>query len=415
MSPRSREAIMSSVQRTTRREFLEAGASGVAGAALLSACGQPQRPARSDAPQAPLVRRQLGRTGLMLPIVSVGSAYEPSLVGAALDAGLAFVFTSVSYAEQNHERMLSRVFRGRPRDSFLVGSGPDLPGYRFNADGLSEDLGTNTDPSSIAPFLDGSLQRLGVDHLDVYLLGSINQPATVLHEPYMKAFEQFKRAGKIRFAGIATHRNEPAVLRAAAKSGFWDVVVTAFNFRQTHREEVRAAIHEAAEAGLGIIAMKTQAGVYWDALRLRKINMKAALRWVLQDEHVHSSIPAFSNFDEFEEDLAVARDPALRPEEERDLRLGEAAGLTGLYCQQCAACVPQCPKHTDVPALMRAHMYMAGHERPAHALHVLRGWTSADIPCPGCESCGVRCALAFDVRERAVSVARLLAARPIGI
>jgi predicted aldo/keto reductase-like oxidoreductase len=130
---------------------------------------------------------------------------------------------------------------------------------------------------------------------------------------------------------------------------------------------------------------------------------------------VHSSIPAFSNFDEFEEDLAVARDPALRPEEERDLRLGEAAGLTGLYCQQCAACVPQCPKHTDVPALMRAHMYMAGHERPAHALHVLRGWTSADIPCPGCESCGVRCALAFDVRERAVSVARLLAARPIGI
>jgi hypothetical protein len=415
MSPRSREAIMSSVQRTTRREFLEAGASGVAGAALLSACGQPQRPARSDAPQAPLVRRQLGRTGLMLPIVSVGSAYEPSLVGAALDAGLAFVFTSVSYAEQNHERMLSRVFRGRPRDSFLVGSGPDLPGYRFNADGLSEDLGTNTDPSSIAPFLDGSLQRLGVDHLDVYLLGSINQPATVLHEPYMKAFEQFKRAGKIRFAGIATHRNEPAVLRAAAKSGFWDVVVTAFNFRQSHREEVRAAIHEAAEAGLGIIAMKTQAGVYWDALRLRKINMKAALRWVLQDEHVHSSIPAFSNFDEFEEDLAVARDPALRPEEERDLRLGEAAGLTGLYCQQCAACVPQCPKHTDVPALMRAHMYMAGHERPAHALHVLRGWTSADIPCPGCESCGVRCALAFDVRERAVSVARLLAARPIGI
>jgi hypothetical protein len=415
MSPRSREAIMSSVQRTTRREFLEAGASGVAGAALLSACGQPQRPARSDAPQAPLVRRQLGRTGLMLPIVSVGSAYEPSLVGAALDAGLAFVFTSVSYAEQNHERMLSRVFRGRPRDSFLVGSGPDLPGYRFNADGLSEDLGTNTDPSSIAPFLDGSLQRLGVDHLDVYLLGSINQPATVLHEPYMKAFEQFKRAGKIRFAGIATHRNEPAVLRAAAKSGFWDVVVTAFNFRQTHREEVRAAIHEAAEAGLGIIAMKTQAGVYWDALRLRKINMKAALRWVLRDEHVHSSIPAFSNFDEFEEDLAVARDPALRPEEERDLRLGEAAGLTGLYCQQCAACVPQCPKHTDVPALMRAHMYMAGHERPAHALHVLRGWTSADIPCPGCESCGVRCALAFDVRERAVSVARLLAARPIGI
>jgi hypothetical protein len=399
---------MAILRRTTRREFLEAGASGVAGAALLSACGQPQRPAGSDAPQAPLVKRQLGRTGLMLPIVSVGSAYEPSVVGAALDAGLTFVFTSFSYAEQNHERMLRRVFHGRPRDSFLVGSGPDLPGYRFNADGLSEDLGTNTDPSSMTPFLEGSLERLGLDHLDFYFLGSINQPATVLHEPYMKAFEQFKRAGTIRFAGIATHRNEPAVLRAAAKSGFWDVVVTAFNFRQSHREEVREAIHEAAEAGIGIIAMKTQAGVYWDALRLRKINMTAALRWVLRDEHVHSSIPAFSNFDEFEEDLAVARDPALRPEEERDLRLGEAAGLPGLYCQQCAACVPQCPKGVQVPDLMRAYMYAVGHGRPGHARHVLRAWAQSDIHCTHCDDCRVRCALGFDVRARARDLARLM-------
>ena len=36
------------------------------------------------------------------------------------------------------------------------------------------------------------------------------------------------------------------------KSGFWDVVLTAYNFRQSHREEVRAAIREAAAAGLGV-------------------------------------------------------------------------------------------------------------------------------------------------------------------
>jgi predicted aldo/keto reductase-like oxidoreductase len=143
--------------------------------------------------------------------------------------------------------------------------------------------------------------------------------------------------------------------------------------------------------------------------------MRAALRWVLQDKHVHSTVPAFSNHDELEEDLAVAREPALRPEEERDLRLGEQAGLPGHFCQQCGACVPQCPKHTDVPTLMRAHMYLAGHERPAHARHVLRGWRPGSIPCTDCDSCTVRCALGFDVRERAVSIARLLDARPAEI
>jgi len=343
--------------------------------------------------------------------VSVGSAYEAGMVRAALDAGLTYVHTSGSYAEQNHERMLNRVFRDRPRDTFLIGSSPDFPEYRFLGGGLSEDLGTKSDASAIAPFCEGSLQRLGLTRLDIYFLASINEPATVLHEPYMRAYEALKRAGTIRLAGIATHRNEPAVIRAAAKSGFWDVVLTAFNFRQSHREEVRAAIHEAAEAGLGVMAMKTQAGVYWDALRLRKINMQAALRWVLRDEHVHSSIPAFSSYDELHEDLAVARDPALRPQEERDLRLGELAGLPGLYCQQCGVCEPQCPRGADVPALMRAHMYAVGHGRPAHARHVLQGWSSGDVPCTRCEACAVRCALGFDVRERATTVARLFDVR----
>jgi ferredoxin len=123
---------------------------------------------------------------------------------------------------------------------------------------------------------------------------------------------------------------------------------------------------------------------------------------------VHSTVPAFSNHDELEEDLAVARDPAVRPEDERDLRLGEAAGLPGLYCQQCGACVPQCPARADVPLLMRAHTYAVGHGRPARARHVLRGWASRDVPCSRCEVCTVRCALGFDVRARARVLARLM-------
>jgi predicted aldo/keto reductase-like oxidoreductase len=344
---------------------------------------------------------------LKLPVVSVGSPFEPSLVSAALDAGLAYIHTSSEYASQNHERMLARVLRGRPRESFAIGSSPDLP-YPFKGSRPSEDLGITTDPGLIAPSIEGNLERLGLAHLDIFYLASINEPATVRHEPYMKAFEALKRNGTIRFTGIATHRNEPAVIRAAVQSGFWDVVLTAYNFRQSHRGEVRAAIHEAADAGLGIIAMKTQAGVYWDPTRLLKINMKAALRWVLQDENVHTTIPAFSNFDELEEDLAVARDMTLSPAEERDLRLGEQAGLPGLYCQQCARCLPQCPEGVQVPTLMRSYMYAVGYQRPQCARETLRDLARSDIACTNCDRCRVQCALGFDVQARAMEVARLL-------
>ena len=105
---------MVSVRRTTRREFLATGASGVAGAAWLSACSRPREPETGESGSGPLVTRTLGRTGLKLPVVSIGSAYEAGLVSAALDAGLTYVHTSGSYADQNHERMLSRVFRCVP-------------------------------------------------------------------------------------------------------------------------------------------------------------------------------------------------------------------------------------------------------------------------------------------------------------
>jgi len=42
------------------------------------------------------------------------------------------------------------------------------------------------------------------------------------------------------------------------------VVLTAYNFRQTHYEDIREAVREAAYVGLGVVVMKTQAGVQPD-------------------------------------------------------------------------------------------------------------------------------------------------------
>lgn len=89
---------------------------------------------------------------------------------------------------------------------------------------------------------------------------------------YLRAFEALKQQGKTRFIGVTTHSNEPDVIRAAVESGVWDVVLTSYNFRQAHRTEVRAAIGEAAAAGVGVVVMKTQAGVCWNRTRVVRID-----------------------------------------------------------------------------------------------------------------------------------------------
>jgi predicted aldo/keto reductase-like oxidoreductase len=398
---------MSKIRRTSRREFLKAGLAGIAGASILTRCSSNQTNPENQSIDRKIVYRTLGRTGLRLPIVSMGSSYAIEIVHRALDEGIAYIHTSSSYSERNHERILGDVFQDRPRDSFVIGTSPDLP-YPYGGHDRSMDLGLNVDPDLIIKSIEGSLRRLKLEYVDIYWLLSIDSVQTASHEPYMRAFEKLKKSGKTRFLGIGTHSNEPEIIRVAAESGFWDVVLTAYNFRQTHREDIRDAVGKAADAGLGVVAMKTQAGVYWDRARRNLINMTAALKWVLQDENVHTTIPAFSNYEEMLEDLSVMEDLNLTPEESRDLKLGTDLGLKGLFCQQCRQCQPQCPAGLEIPGLMRAYMYAFGHNKPHKALETLKGWSSAGLACQDCTSCTVRCALGFDVRSRALELAGIL-------
>ncbi len=398
---------MAKTTRTSRREFLKLGFAGVAGASILTRCSSDQTKPANQSKGRKIVYRTLGRTGLRLPVVSMGSAYAIDLVNVALDEGIVYIHTSSSYSERNHERRLGDVFEGRPRDSFVIGTSPDLP-YEFGGGDRSLDLGLKAEPGLILESIEGSLKRLKLEYVDIYYLCSIGRAETARHEPYMRAFEQLKKSGKARFVGIGTHSNEPEIIKAAAESGFWDVVLTAYNFRQTHREEIRKALREAADAGLGVVAMKTQAGVYWDRARRRKINMTAALKWVLQDEIVNTTIPAFSNHEEMQESLSVMEDLKLTPEESRDLEIGTSLELAGLFCQQCRQCQDQCPAGLEIPGLMRAYMYAIGHKKPLKALETLRGWSLDTLACRDCAACTVRCALGFDVRSRALELADAL-------
>jgi predicted aldo/keto reductase-like oxidoreductase len=394
-------------RRTTRRQFLAESSVGIAGATLLPACSG-KGPADGAQPRAGRsVVRTLGRTGIELPVVSMGSSYAINLVQTALDEGIVYIHTSSSYGERNHERLLGEVFRDRPRDSFVVATSPDLP-YQYSLGrGRSQDLGLGADPKLIETSLDGSLKRLQVDAVDIFYLCSVGT-REVQFDPYLEAFERVKEAGKARAIGVGTHDNEPAVIRAAIDAEVWDVVLTAYNFRQTHREDVRDAIREAATAGLGVVAMKTQAGVYWDRARTRMINMKAALKWVLTDENVHTSIPAFSTFDELREGLSVMEDLALTPEEERDLELGDRLALSGNFCQQCGRCLPQCPACVDVPTWMRASMYAFGHGQPEKARQLLAEHRAVELSCTQCDRCLVRCSLGLDVKSRSLELVRYL-------
>jgi aryl-alcohol dehydrogenase-like predicted oxidoreductase len=385
-----------------RRDFIKTGLAGIAGAAvapsLLRAGEEEKKKERK------LINRTLGKTGLKCPIVSIGAAgQDPALYRAALDMGLTHFDTANSYGNGNHEVLVGEVIKGRPRDSYIITTKVHLPMDQRTGHFIP---GGATTEAFISAF-ETSLGRLGIEYVDILHMHALSSGAAVTYEPLVLALEKMKKEGKTRFVGVSVHTNEPEVIDAAVDSKFHEVVLTSYNFRQPHVNEVKKSIARAAKAGLGIVAMKTQAGVYWDQERQKKINMTAALKWVLRDENVHTSIPGFSSLEQLEEDMAAMEDLKFSDQEKKDLELGMLDGMHGLYCAQCRRCVDTCRHHIEIPTMMRSFMYAYGYRNLAKAKDTIRPLLAEAGKCRECGACTVDCTMGFDVKGKITDIARL--------
>jgi uncharacterized protein len=277
-------------------------------------------------------------------------------------------------------------------------------------DGFNFKAGLFTEASKPGPFiekLEGSLKRLETDCVDIFLLPFVAKRESVFFEPLLKAMVEIKKQGKARFIGIATHQFEPEAIRAAVETGVYDVAMTAYNFRRENRADILKAVEEASRAGMGIIAMKTMAGAFWDKERTQPINAKAALKWALQNEHVHTSVPAIMNFEQLRMDLSVMQHPVLSDPEKAELKLTYSRDPDGPYCQQCGECIGQCPKGLDIPTAMRAHMYAYGYGSTGQARQTLSMAGILPSACGECGSCSVLCSMGADIRQKMRDLARI--------
>jgi len=386
-----------------RRNFMKSTLAGFGGFFFLSAIEKKPEEKLIDVKgkEKKRVYRPLGRTGLNLPVINMGvmNSDNPNLIRTALDSGILLLDTAHAYMQGRNEEVIGSVIKGRPRDSYMIGSKVSLP--QDHATGRYIEGATEAE---FLKKLDISLKRLGIDYVDILYHHGVSRRESVFHEPVLNAMAKAKKAGKFRFAGITTHTNEPEVIHAAVDTQFYEVVLTAYNYQQQHVAEVRDAIARAAQAGLGVVGMKAIRGGFRQTPSVR--NAAAALKWVLQDPNVHTIVPGFTTFDQLEADLSVMEDINLNDAEKKEL--AREASLPGLYCQGCRECLGQCAARLPIPELMRAYMYVYDYRNldMARDLVVSLGLPSR-VCGEDCTLCPVKCSVGFNIREKILDIVRI--------
>jgi hypothetical protein len=400
-----------------RREFLQRGIAATLGACALGLGGKGARAA-----QEPRVRRRvkLGRTGLEISDISIGTSrtQDPELIRYALDRGINYVDTAESYPlgrSGKAEEAVGVALRGR-REGIVLAS-------KIKA-------GASDDRRELMDQLEKSLRRLQTDRIDVFFNHGVNDLERLRNPEWFEFAELAKKQGKIRFTGISGHGGHLIeCVEAAIDEDLVDLILVAHNFGQdpafyqrlvrnfdfvANQQGLPLALEKARAKGVGVVAMKTLRGARLNDMRPYEWTgstfAQAAFRWVLSSPNVDALIVSMESREQVDEYLGASGRGAVR---EGDLRLLRryARRNDASYCRPaCGACATSCHRGVPISELLRARMYAVDYRDLDLARGTYRGLGAGASACLGCAapSCLGACPHGLDIPRLAAATSRLL-------
>jgi aryl-alcohol dehydrogenase-like predicted oxidoreductase len=198
-------------------------------------------------------RRKLGRNGpevsaLGLGCMGMSGMYGPAdraesiaTIHAALDAGITLLDTGDFYGMGHNEMLIREAFAGRKRDEVLIS-------VKFGAlrGPTQEWLGYDARPAAVKNFLAYSLQRLGVEYIDIYRPARLD-PAVPIEET-IGAIGELIKAGYVRYAGLS-EVGAATIRRAQAAHPICDLQI---EYSLVSRGIEAEILPKCRESGIGI-------------------------------------------------------------------------------------------------------------------------------------------------------------------
>jgi len=336
-----------------------------------------------------VVYRELGSTGFKASELGFGAmnTRDPELIQAAIDSGVNYIDTAHGYMKGENERIVGSVIKNNDRDKLFIVTKVHAVGKKA---------------SRVREMMETSLKRLQMDYVDIMFMHMPDTPEDMLVKEHLDVFEKAKKDGLCKYVGVSTHKNQADILNAATDSKFFDAVLVAYNYMSP--EAVTTAIERARKEGIAIIGMKTQLkGKGWPDHGMGDMTInQAALKWVLENPYVDTTIPGMTAFEHLTEDHAVMGMRMSFREHNELKRYGMKIDRS--YCRGvagCTGCRDQCPNGVEVCELNRCLGYAQGYGdmRLARENYEMLPPNKRVDVCGDCDECAVRCVNGLDLTE----------------
>jgi hypothetical protein len=387
--------------KTSRRDFLSAGLMmPIVGAGSGMGLFQPAEAPAGKAASGPakLDYRVLGRTGLKVTTVGFGCMItsDGSVIERAVDAGITYFDTARSYQSGNNERMVGAAL-GAKRKQVVLSTKTHAP-----------------DGATMLQHIDKSLKELNTDYVDIWYLHGRSKPEEITDE-MIEAQLKAKQQGKVRFLGVSTHSRQQQLIPWLIDKKVFDVVLAAYNFSMDATMD--EAVAQAAKAGMGVVGMKVMAGgprrAKADSPLGQKLTqpgaMLAALKWVLKNPSVATTIPSITDMDQLDENLSAMAAPLSKSEEK--VLAAHLENIRPIYCSMCGECDGKCQKGLPVHDVLRILTYADGYGQFGLARERFLELAAEHraVRCGDCAECTVECPKGVRVQERVARAQELLA------
>ncbi len=350
--------------------------------------------------------RKLGKTDLKMSDISFGTGKRPasSLILRAIERGINYFDTAPDYGAGTSELFIGDALRKyKQRDKIQIASKFCSPvSYRKGASHLR--LGSSKVDYKRA--VEGSLRRMDTDYLDVVFVHAIGESREyegerkrLLDDNMLSAAQDLREEGKVRYLAASSHgpHNMERLMMEAVRSGYFDLIMLAFNFMKF--PEIPGVLKEAQARGVGVIAMKTLAGANdMDLDSKGAVFEHAAFKWVLQHPQVGGLVVTIKKVRDLNLYLQASGQAITATDRQMLERYAVLYGRD--YCRTgCGDCEAGCPNDVPVAGILRYGMYFENYGQEKQAMHAYANLERDAENCLKCEDerCTMSCPYGLQV------------------